>query len=221
KKVLSCLPPPALGALELFSATPGASWNVPVKVRVSGSFSIVSFGVTTVISDAFVSTSGSAAVTSTDSRAVARRTGRTSVVVTSATTTSWSKTPIPESSAFRWYLPGGRSRNRKAPSASVVDERPLGICGPVMVTVAPGRGAPEPSTTTPEISPVVWANARGAAKAQHARSTAKTLKRIFLTPSHARGAAPREIENSLEPKRDLHTLLTDVFGADSTLLPAE
>src|SRR5213593_2652156 len=90
--VLSCRPPPALGepVEALFSATPGASWKVPAKVRPRGSFDIVSLGVTTDIWEDLVSTSGSSAVTSTDSLAVARTTGYTSVAVVRATTTSWS-----------------------------------------------------------------------------------------------------------------------------------
>ena len=60
---------------ELFSATPGASWKVPVNVRASGSFSIVLRVVTTEMSVDLVSTSGAAAVTVTVSAVVARRTG--------------------------------------------------------------------------------------------------------------------------------------------------
>ena len=78
---MSCRPPPALTPTFVFeiatplSAMPGASWKVPLKVRASGSFSIVLRVVTTETSLDLVSTSGAAAMTVTTSAVVARRTG--------------------------------------------------------------------------------------------------------------------------------------------------
>src|SRR5262245_20163501 len=144
------------------SATPGASWNVPEKVRFRGSFSSCGRLVTFDTSLALVSTRGVAAVTVTSSVAVARRTGRTSVSLMAATITSCWNAPRPCSSARSLYVPGVRFRNWKVPSERVVAVRPRGICGPEIETRTPGRGDPDESRATPETEPVVWAKATGA-----------------------------------------------------------
>ena len=167
---------------------------MPLKVRTSGSFSIVERGVTVERSVAFVSTSGSGRRHG-DRFGRRRRKDRTDLGVLRDADDDLllegARGPAARPSAGTCR--GSRFKNWKTPSERVVTVRPSGICGPVIETRTPGSGAAVAvlrDARRPSLSSGRGQEGRAAAVTEDRRSR----KRIVMcTPSKESVNLPRSL----------------------------
>src|SRR5688572_15235885 len=142
---------------------------------------MTSLETTLMVAGAFTSSdSPLVAVTTTSSpgRVILRVVAGTVALPPSETTTSWDSLLNPTRVAVTLWVPGGTPVKVYRPSFPLTAN--LLAPGPISCTFAPGRGAPDSSTSDPETVPPPWASA-GTATAS-ASDSARNRRQPFMRP---------------------------------------